>query len=117
MPRRWPVLVFLGLTVALLAVLGSWVVVASHIERSLVQVRRLMEADRFAEARRMLGRVPGRWSGNPEWAYRLGVCEHAGGNIEAAVAAWASVDMRLGVGAAGRAGARTHAGGRSRSVQ
>ena len=54
-----------------------------------------MEADQFAEARDTLTRGPGRWSRNPEWAYRLGVCEHAGGNIQAAaLAAWASVDTR-----------------------
>jgi tetratricopeptide (TPR) repeat protein len=51
-----------------------------------------MDADHFSEAREWLLQVPLRWSDRPEAIYRLGVCEHAGGNLKAALAAWARVD-------------------------
>jgi hypothetical protein len=70
-----------------------------------------MDADRFSEARAWLVRAPLRWSGDPEVAYRLGVCEHAGGNIKSALAAWARVEPRSKwAGRAGLARARTLVG-------
>ena len=50
-----------------------------------------MDADRFREAKRSLKRLPSPWAGEPEVAYRIGVCEHAGGNIQAALDAWLQV--------------------------
>jgi tetratricopeptide (TPR) repeat protein len=92
--RKWPALVCVGLT-ALLLVWGGFLVSSAWLtERSLSQARRLMDEDRFAAAREWLVGVPLRFSTSPEVAYRLGVCEHAGGRLEAALAAWKRVDPR-----------------------
>jgi tetratricopeptide (TPR) repeat protein len=105
------VLICLVLTLAVLGSLGALVVAAWSVERSLAHARRLMEADRFGEAREWLVGVPWRWMTNPERSYRLGVCEHAGGDIQAALAAWASVDPRSNwAPKAGLARARTLVG-------
>ena len=82
--------VILGLVISL----GVWILSALLFEKNLGRARRLMDADRFSEARQCLVRIPWRWSNSPEAAYRLGVCEHAAGNVQAALAAWASVDSR-----------------------
>ena len=92
MGRGWPALLCLGLTLGLLLWTGLRGFSAWSSERNLVQARRLMDADRFGEARQWLVGVPSRWSTSPEMAYRLGVCEHAAGNINAALAAWERVD-------------------------
>ena len=70
-----------------------------------------MDADRFALARQRLLSVPLRWSNGPEAAYLLGVCEHAGGNLPAALASWERVDPKSAwAGRAGLARARTLVG-------
>jgi tetratricopeptide (TPR) repeat protein len=92
--RRFCKRVCLGLTLALLVSAGVWICSAWLFEKTLAEARRLMDADRFSEARQSLLRVPWVWLKNPEWAYRLGVCEHAGGDFQAALAAWTIVDSR-----------------------
>ncbi len=70
-----------------------------------------MDADRFSEAREWLLHVPLRWSNSPEANYRRGVCEHAAGNIKAALGAWERVDPRSSWATrAGLARARTLVG-------
>lgn len=86
-----PVLICLVLAAGLLTLSGSLVASAWLTERSLERVRRLMDEDKFAEARRWLVAFPVRWSNSPEAAYRLGVCEHARGDVKAALAAWERV--------------------------
>lgn len=79
--------------------------------RGLQRVREQMAVYRFAEAREWLADLPSWRSGRPEEAYRLGVCEHAGGDIPAALAAWSRVppDSEWGI-QAGLARARTLVG-------
>ena len=108
----WPrEFIGLGLALGLLLSLGLWILSVWLHERSLFQARRLMDADHFSEARQWLQSVPLRWSNSPEAIYRLGVCEHAGGNIKSALAAWDRVDPHSGWAArAGLATARTLVG-------
>ena len=74
---------------------GGWLIVSERrIESSLANARRLMDADRFGEARPLLTRLFAGWPDDPEVAYRLGVCSHAGGDIPAAIAAWSRVNPR-----------------------
>lgn len=91
---------------------GSWrLVTASRFESGLARVRQLMDEDRFPEARQWLRHVPGKRANDPEIAYRLGVCEHAAGNIPEAIAAWSRVPLSSAWGAkAGLARARTVVG-------
>jgi tetratricopeptide (TPR) repeat protein len=91
---------------------GGWQVVAARrFEAGLERVRALMAADRFGEARVWLAARPPRWERDPESLYRLGVCEHAGGDIQAALAAWSRVEARSEWGVkAGLARARTLVG-------
>jgi tetratricopeptide (TPR) repeat protein len=89
--RRWLVwmcVVLLGGTALGSVWLTFW---ARSFRSGLARVRRSMDADRFSEARAWLVQLPPPWSDQPEVAYRLGVCEHAQGNIKAALAAWARV--------------------------
>jgi tetratricopeptide (TPR) repeat protein len=95
----------------LLGALACWVGSGWFVGSALAQARRLMDADRFPEARELLVRAPLRWSSSSEAAYRLGVCEHAGGDFRAALAAWERVDPRSSwAGRAGLARARTLVG-------
>ncbi len=91
---------------------GTWLVVSGRrFQSGLAEARQLMDADRFPEARRLLISLPSRWSNDPEFAYRLGVCSHAGGDIAAAMAAWSRVEPRSAWGPrAGLARARTLVG-------
>ena len=108
---QWPRLIGLGLMLLLLVSLGCWVLSSWIFARALSQARRLMDADRFPEARARLVRAPLRWSSSSEVAYRLGVCEHAGGDFAAALAAWERVEPRSSwAGRAGLARARTLVG-------
>ena len=109
--REWPRLIGLGFILGLLGLLGCWVGSGWVVGRALAQARRLMDADGFPEARRFLVSAPLRWSSSSEVAYRLGVCEHAGGNFAAALEAWERVDPRSSwAGRAGLARARTVVG-------
>ena len=101
----------------LLVSLGCWVVSSWLFARALTQARRLMDADRFAEARQWLVGVPLRWSSSSEVAYRLGVCEHAGGNFAGRAGGMGASRTPLELGRPGRPGARPHAGRRPRPVQ
>ncbi len=93
--------------VAMLSWVGWWAFWAWRFESELSRVRRLMDADRFREAKRSLLHLPSPWAGQPEVVYRLGVCEHAGGNVQAALAAWLRVEshspwfVRAGLARAG----------------
>ena len=112
-PERWPWprLIGLGVMFALVVSLGCWVLSSWLFARALTQARRLMDADRFAEARQWLVRAPLQWSSSSEVAYRLGVCEHASGNFAGAIAAWERVEPRsIWAGRAGLARARTLVG-------
>jgi tetratricopeptide (TPR) repeat protein len=84
---------------------------AWRFESSLVQARKLMQEKRFPEAETLLSRLPSRWSNDAEASYRLGVCQHVSGRIDAALASWS----RIGPGSpwslhAGLAEARTLVG-------
>ena len=92
--RRWPAVMCLALLVGMLTGVGWLMATARVAESDLTLVRRLMDADRFAEARERLIHLPPGRSNDPEVAYRLGVCEHARGDIPAALAAWSRVDPR-----------------------
>ncbi len=92
--RRWLGIIGLTAILAMLSWVGWWAFWAWRFESDLSRVRRLMDADQFREAKRSLLRLPSPWGGQPEVVYRLGVCEHAGGNIQAALAAWSRVEPR-----------------------
>jgi len=94
MSRRWLWIICL---VTLLGMVGwvAWQVVsARQFESGLARVRRLMDTDQFAAARQWLVLLAPPWSKNAEVAYRLGVCEHASGDIQAALTAWSRVEPR-----------------------
>ncbi len=92
--RRWPGIVCVALLAGGLT-WGGWLIVsARRFESGLAEVRKLMDADQFDAARERLRNLPWAWSNGPEVAYRLGVCEHASGDIPAALAAWSRVDLR-----------------------
>ncbi|MFO0960628.1 MAG: FG-GAP-like repeat-containing protein [Isosphaeraceae bacterium] len=59
--------------------------------RDLVEARRLMEAERFDVAHRLLIRIPAGREADAEVAYRLGVCEHALGDPRTALKRWEQV--------------------------
>ncbi len=83
-----------SLVLAVLAVSGwgtARLVQSWRFESTLEQVRGLMAAHRFSEARICLLNLSPRWANEPEAAYSLGVCEHAGGNFPAALAAWSRI--------------------------
>ncbi len=117
---RWPVIMCLALLIGVLSGVGWLMGMERRSESDLTRVRRLMDADRFGEARERLLRLPPTRSNDPEVAYRLGVCEHAGGDLPAALAAWSRVDPRSSWAArAGLARARTLVGdlGRFRDAE
>jgi tetratricopeptide (TPR) repeat protein len=89
---RWLELAGLGAMLALLGWVGWWVFWGWRFESDLSQARQLMKSNRFDAAKRILSRLPSPWYGQPEVVYRIGLCERAQGNIQAAVAAWSRVD-------------------------
>ena len=90
MSRKRIVLLWLtGLFV--LACGGAWAVSAWRYESRLAHARRLMQTHRFAEARASLVGLSSSLASDPEAGYRVGVCEHALGNIPGAVAVWSRV--------------------------
>ncbi len=90
--RRWLAIIGLAALTAVLGWLGWWAFWAWRSESELAKIRQLMESDRFREAKRSILRLPSPWANQPELVYRLGVCEHAAGNIPAALAAWSRVE-------------------------
>ncbi len=113
-------LICLGITVGLLGWGGWFVFREQRFASRLTQVRRLMDADRFQEARPLLISLLSRGANGAEVAYRLGVCAHAGGDIPAALAAWSRVAPRTEWSVrAGLARARTLVGdlGRFREAE
>jgi tetratricopeptide (TPR) repeat protein len=92
--RRWLAIIGLLAISAIAGWVGWWAFWTWRVESELSKVRQLMDADRFREAKRALLRLPSSWANQPELAYRLGVCEHAGGDIRAALAAWSRVEPR-----------------------
>jgi enediyne biosynthesis protein E4 len=62
-----------------------------RFERGLAWVKREAAAGRFRDSRQWLAGLPAAWSGDPEAAYWLGVCERAEGHFEPALAAWSRV--------------------------
>jgi tetratricopeptide (TPR) repeat protein len=118
--RRWLAILCLVLLIGGLAWVGWLIASVRRFESGLDQARRLMDADRFAEAREYLLHLPPGRSNDPEVAYRLGVCAHAGGEIPAALAVWSRVDPRsTWATQAGLARARTLVGdlGRFRDAE
>ena len=106
-----------GILLAVVAVAGglAWgigrVVSDRRFEAEEERARRLMAEERFPEARGPLQELARRRPGDPEVAYRLGVCAHAVGDLDGALAAWS----RVGPGSAwsvdaGLARARTLVG-------
>ncbi len=84
----------LGFLVAVLLGLatGAWRLASSwRFERGLEWAEREVRAGRYREARRWLAGLPPSRFRDSEAAYWLGVCEHAEGHFEAALAAWARV--------------------------
>ncbi len=100
---------------------GGWTVLRERrLASDLVEARRLMDDDRFLEARPLLVRLAAGRPDDAEIAYRLGVCSHAAGQIDAALAAWERVGPRSAWTArAGLARARTLVGdlGRFRAAE
>lgn len=92
MSRRRTWITCLALTLVA-SVWGGWrVVVGWRHREGMERVQRLMDRDRqFEAARRWLDQVPSRWSNDPEVLYRLGVCEHAAGDIQSALATWSRI--------------------------
>jgi tetratricopeptide (TPR) repeat protein len=85
--RTWIVCLVLASMASVWA--GWWVVSGWRHEAGMARVRRWMDKEnRFDESRRWLAQVPSRWSNDPEVLYRLGVCEHAKGEIQAALTTW-----------------------------
>jgi tetratricopeptide (TPR) repeat protein len=62
-----------------------------RLRSDLDQAGRDMEAGRIALARQRLRALAGRWPGQGEVQFRLGLAEQAAGNFDAAMAAWARV--------------------------
>jgi tetratricopeptide (TPR) repeat protein len=118
--RRWPGFLCKALLAGALSWAGWLIVTARRFESGLAEVRRLMDADQFGTARERLRRLSSVSSNDPEVAYRLGVCAHAGGDIPAALAAWSRVAPRSDWGVrASLARARTLVGdlGRFRDAE
>ncbi|MHB1557965.1 MAG: FG-GAP-like repeat-containing protein [Isosphaeraceae bacterium] len=108
---RGPQLLCAALLVGLLA-WGGWTVLRERrLASDLVEVRRLMDADQFLKARPLLARLAVGRPDDAEIAYRLGVCSHAAGRIDEALAAWERVDAQsVWATRAGLARARTLVG-------
>ncbi len=114
-PGRKIGLLFAAAALGALAWLGFSIDDGWRFETGLKQVRALMDADHFGDALIWLRARPARWADEPEICYRRGVCEHAAGNIDAALDAWSRVDPRSPWGArAGLARAQTLVGDRGR---
>jgi enediyne biosynthesis protein E4 len=110
MTRRWTWILSLG-AIAAVAWGATEVVAGLRFDSALADARKLMSADQFVEARGKLIQIPTRWSSDPEVNFRLGVCEHAAGNITQAVKVWARVPLSSQWGPqAGLARARTLVG-------
>lgn len=62
-----------------------------RFESGLARAKQDVASGRFTEARRWLATLPPHRTTDPEAAYWLGVCEHAAGHYEAALAAWTRV--------------------------
>jgi tetratricopeptide (TPR) repeat protein len=75
--------------------LFAWVAVATIREtraaEDLAEARRRMDAGAFPRARVLLEGLPASRRGDPEVAFRLGVCAHAAGDFPAALASWSRV--------------------------
>jgi len=67
------------------------VVAAARFRAGLERTRAKVAAGRFDAARRWLVALPPNRAADPEAAYWLGVCEHAAGHLDAALAAWSRV--------------------------
>jgi tetratricopeptide (TPR) repeat protein len=91
---------------------GGWRgAAAMRFEAGMNRARQLMDEYRFVEARQSLIGLPRSWASDPERCYRLGVCEHVGGNIPGAIEAWSRVGLDTSWGVkAGLARARTLVG-------
>ncbi|MGO9470139.1 MAG: FG-GAP-like repeat-containing protein [Isosphaeraceae bacterium] len=92
--RRWLGIIGLTAILAMLGWVGWWAYWARRFESEIPRVRQLMNSERFREAKQSLLRLPSPWARQPEVVYRLGLCERALGNIQAALAAWSRVDLR-----------------------
>ena len=66
-------------------------VAAARFRAGLDRARAEASAGRYEEARRWLAGLPFRQASDPEAAFLLGVCEHAAGHLDAALAAWSRV--------------------------
>ncbi len=84
---------------ALVIAAGCWCVSWLHREwkaQSLLEAgKQALEAGDFAEAGRWFAGVLELWPTHDEAAYQLGVCEQAGGRLDAAVQAWEREAARL----------------------
>ncbi len=92
--RRGPQVLCAVLLMGML-VWGGWTVFGERrLSANLVEARRLMDAEQFLEARPLLVRLAADRPDDDEIAYRLGVCSHAAGRIDEALAAWERVGLR-----------------------
>jgi tetratricopeptide (TPR) repeat protein len=89
--RRWPLKLCLALCALLLACGAAWAVFEWRFERERARAIREAELGQFEKARQWLAVLPSARLRDPETAYWLGVCEHAAGHYEAALAAWSRV--------------------------
>ena len=93
--RRWPWMICLAITAGILA-WGGWLIISERrFESGMAEVRRLMDADRFAEARPILVRLLSGWSDRPRGRLSSRASARTPvGDIPAAMAAWERVDPR-----------------------
>src|SRR5262245_28182632 len=91
MRGRWLAIGGVAVAMCFLGEGAAWLWSDWRFESGLARGRGDVASGRFAEARRWLAALPPRRGSNPEAAYWLGVCEHAAGRFEAALAAWARV--------------------------
>jgi len=87
----------LGVSAALALAAIGWgatrVVAAARFRAGLDRARGEVAAGHFETARRWLAALPADRAADPEAAYSLGVCEHAAGQFDAALAAWSRVAL------------------------
>ena len=81
--RRW--VAWLALAALTASAFGAWAFNERRFAASLGRARELMDERRFPEARRILAGLHSARPADAEVGYRLGVCEHAEGDVPEAL--------------------------------
>ncbi len=84
--RRW--VAWLALAALTASAFGAWAFNERRFAASLGRARELMDERRFPEARRLLAGLHSARPADAEVGYRLGVCEHAEGDVREALETW-----------------------------